>query len=94
MVSKAVLEKILKSWQLQDSSVNPNCEVLAWVKERNESLVVNIRPNRLSESGFWFYDAENGRVTNQNHSFFTIEGMRAYQDGNAGRALPLSLVVL
>ena len=82
MVSKAVLEKILKSWQLQDSSVNPNCEVLAWVKERNESLVVNIRPNRLSESGFWFYDAENGRVTNQNHSFFTIEGMRAYQDGN------------
>ena len=76
-----MLEKILKSWQMQDSPLNPNDEILKWVKERNESLTVNICPNRLSESGFWYYDAENGCITNQNRSFFTIEGIRTFQNG-------------
>lgn len=74
-----MLKQLLKSWRMQDSPLNPNREILEWVRERNESLVVNIRPNRLSESGFWYYDEEGGCVTNQNHSFFTIRGMRAYQ---------------
>ncbi len=75
-----MLEQLLKSWQMQDSPVNPNCDILAWVNERNGALAVNIRPNRLSEGGFWFYDEKQGCITNRNHSFFTIWGLQEYHE--------------
>jgi len=71
-----MLEKLIKSWSGQGKAIHTLDELLAWVKERNRSLTVNIVPNRLSESSFWLFDEQTGRIHNQNRSFFEISGMR------------------
>lgn len=71
-----MLNKILKSWSGQGDSVHTLDELLAWIEERNQNLVVNIVSNRLSESDFWLYDEQTGCIRNQNHSFFEISGMK------------------
>ena len=71
-----MLEKLIKSWSGSEEAVNSLDELLAWIEERNQNLVVNIVPNCLSESSFWLYDEQTGRIRNQNRSFFEISGMR------------------
>jgi len=71
-----MLEKLIKSWSGQGQSIHTLDELLTWIEERNRILTVNIIPNRLSESNFWIYDSEIGRIHNKNHSFFEISGMR------------------
>ena len=71
-----MLNKLIKSWSGQGEPLHTLDELLAWVEERNQNLVVNIVPNRLSESRFWLYDEQTGRIRNQNYSFFEISGMR------------------
>lgn len=71
-----MLEKLIRSWSNQGDPVHALEELLLWIEERNQNLTVNIVPNRLSESGFWLYDGETGRIRNQNSSFFEISGMR------------------
>lgn len=71
-----MLEKFIRSWSDQDEPVYTLDELLTWVEGRNQNLMVHIAPNRLSESGFWLYDGQTGRIRNQNHSFFEISGMR------------------
>ncbi len=78
------LQSITKSWCTPDSAENSMEELLAWVRERNETIAVEIHKNRLEDSGFWFYDREEGCIRNQNRSFFTITGYRqARTDGSA-----------
>ena len=43
-----MLEKLIKSWSGQGESLHSLDELLAWIEERNQNLVVNIVPNRLS----------------------------------------------
>ncbi len=76
-----MLNKLLSSWSQEESPLSPTASILKWVEERNRNLVVNIRPNRLSDSNFWLYDREQGCVTNRNHSFFTIQGMQSFREG-------------
>ena len=52
------LQLIAKSWYALDSTKNSTKELLSWLQERNENLVVEIHKNRLEDSGFWFYDQE------------------------------------
>ncbi len=56
-------------------------DITDWVAEKNTSLKVNIFRNKLSESGFWFYDDERGEIHNKNNSFFQIRGLQQYRDG-------------
>ncbi len=56
-------------------------DITDWVAEKNASLKVNIFRNKLSESGFWFYDEERGEIHNKNNSFFQIRGLQQYRDG-------------
>lgn len=76
---KDVLKKLLISSRTK-ASKDEFSEILEWVKNKNENLKVNIRKNRLSESGFWFYDEEKGVIRNKNNSFFSIAGIRQYKD--------------
>lgn len=70
------LLSIVKSWCTPDSTENSMEEILAWVRERNETISVEIHKNRLEDSSFWFYDREEGCIRNQNRSFFTITGYK------------------
>lgn len=51
-------------------------ELLSWVQELNQNVHVLIKKNALEDSNFWFYDKEHGEITNKNHSFFQITGLR------------------
>ncbi len=72
----ATLYSIADSWTVTDSPIHPTEDLRSWIRERNETIAVDIRKNRLSDSHFWFYDREEGCIHNQNHSFFTICGLR------------------
>lgn len=56
-------------------------DITDWVAQKNASLKVNITKNKLSDSGFWYYDAENGEIRNKNNSFFQIRGLQQCRDG-------------
>ena len=71
-----LISDMLISWSGQGDSVHTLDELLAWIEERNQNLVVNIVSNRLSESDFWLYDEQTGCIRYQNHSFFEISGMK------------------
>ncbi len=60
---------------------NNTAELLEWINELNKTVHVSIRKNRLSDSDFWFYDAERGEIANKNRSFFTVKGLRKTVDG-------------
>lgn len=70
------LLSIAESWCTTDSSINTTEELLAWIRERNETIAVEIHKNRLENSDFWFYDREEGCIRNQNRSFFSIIGYK------------------
>lgn len=65
---------IAKSWCIPDSRINTTDELLEWIRERNQTIEVEIHKTTLEPDGFWFYDCEGGCIRNQNHSFFTITG--------------------
>lgn len=55
-------------------------DILNWVRKLNTSLLVKVTPNRLSDSHYWYYDKNLGCITNTNHSFFTICGIKDRND--------------
>jgi len=85
------LLSIAKSWTTADSSINTTDELLAWVRQRNETVKVEIHKNRLEDSGFWFYDHEEGCIRNQNHSFFTITGFQQRKPDGSLLSQPIIL---
>lgn len=87
----ATLFSIAQSWCMEDSCVSPMDELLAWIRQRNETTAVRIQKARMEESGFWFYDQEEGCIRNQNRSFFTITG---YQQWEADALLVSQPIIL
>ncbi len=75
MVNNTLLS-IARSWGVEESPVNSTEELLAWVRERNETVAVEIHKTAMQPDGFWFYDREEGRIHNKNRSFFSIAGFR------------------
>ena len=56
-------------------------ELLAWIAERNRTVHVSIRKNRLEDSEAWYYDETGGYIENRNKSFFRVMGMQELVDG-------------
>lgn len=76
-----IITKMVKSWADQEGKVNTTAELLGWIKELNETTFVNIKECSINDSTFWFYDDYNGEVINRKRSFFSIKGMRHFEDG-------------
>jgi len=87
----STLLSIARSWHTAESAVNSTEELLSWVRERNETVTVEIHKTRLEDSGFWFYDEAEGCIRNQNHSFFTITGFRQRQSDSSLLSQPIIL---
>lgn len=81
-ISKGTLYALAESWGTQ-RGVHTTQELLDWVRERNETVQVDIHKIPMPEGGFWFYDRQEGSLRNQNHSFFQIAGFQ-YQVGENG----------
>lgn len=73
--------KIIKSWAAEEGKVNTTSELLEWIEDLNRNTFVNIRECCINDSSFWFYDDYNGEILNRKRSFFSIKGMRRFEDG-------------
>lgn len=76
------LEKFISSWKNKDGNVNSTEKLLNWIQELNEKTFVNIVNSTIGEDSFWFYNKEDGIIQNRNKSFFTIEGLKEYKNGD------------
>lgn len=69
------------SWKNTNGNVNSTDDILTWIKELNNSTYVSIHECSINDSAFWFYDDYNGEILNRKRSFFSIKGMRRFEDG-------------
>lgn len=76
------VKQILESWANEIGCVNTTADLYSWIKELNETTYVNIKECSISDSTFWFYDDYNGEILNRKRSFFSIKGMRRFEDGD------------
>lgn len=75
-----IVKLIIESWNNIDGNIYTTNEIFEWIKKLNESTIVNIRECSINDSSFWFYDDYNGEILNRKRSFFSIKGMRRFED--------------
>lgn len=74
-------EEFIQSWITEDGVDNTLEALLSWIEDLNRTTYVNIRECSIYESDFWFYDDYKGEILNRKRSFFSIIGMRYFEDG-------------
>lgn len=72
--------KFLESWKNKEGNVNSTADLLAWIENLNQKTFVRIEECNIQDSTFWFYDDYNGEVINRKRSFFSIKGIRRFED--------------
>lgn len=90
-MNKRFIIDILKSWNERNGSVNNTADILSWISELNNKTYVDIRESSLCKSNFWFYDDCSGEVLNQKRSFFSIIGMRFFENNEFIKEQPIIL---
>ena len=73
--------EMIKSWVETVGKVNTTEELLYWINELNRTTYVSINEKSITSDSFWFYDDYNGEILNRKRSFFSIKGMRRFEDG-------------
>ena len=71
---------ILSSWKAKEGNVNSNQELLAWIENLNFTTHVDIKECSINDSTFWFYDDYKGEILNRKRSFFSVIGMRYFEN--------------
>lgn len=71
---------ILDSLKNTEGNVNSTESILQWIDSTKKSTSVNIRECSIGESEFWFYDDYNGEILNKRRSFFSIKGIRYFEN--------------
>lgn len=74
------LWKIFNSWSNTTGNVNKTEDLIKWINELNKTTYVNIKECSIMSSTFWFYDEYNGEILNRKSSFFSIKGMRRFEE--------------
>jgi oxidase EvaA len=64
-----------ESWLETSKGVNALEDILRWVEKLNKTVLVEIHKTALENTN-WFYDESEGRIVNQNRSFFQVAGFR------------------
>ena len=79
-MNKNLLIHFFKSWKDKEGNVNKTADILEWIERLNRETVVDIREINIDESTFWFYDDYNGEVLNRKRSFFSVKGLRYFDN--------------
>lgn len=77
---KNMTEKFLESWKCRDGNVNRTEDIISWIQIFNKNTYVNITEKSIYQDNFWFYDDYNGEILNRKRSFFSIKGMRRFEN--------------
>ncbi len=56
-------------------------ELLEWIRERGETISVNVDHIPLSSCAPWYYDEKEGCIRDEKRSFFQIYGLKQYKAG-------------
>lgn len=89
MNNKQLVEDWLESWADVTGNVNSIQDILNWVFAIRQRTYVNIRECAMEKEDFWYYDERNGKITNRKNSFFSIMGIRKYENGNMVSEQPI-----
>ena len=81
--------QILKSWREKDSKLNSTESLLAWIKELNDTNVVNITRSIMKPAEYWFYNPDKGIIENRNKRFFSIRGLQYKRKGEVLAEQPI-----
>ena len=84
-----IVKSIIKSWANEDGKVCSTRELLDWINELNKATYVSINESNILSDSFWFYDDYNGEVLNRKRSFFSIKGMRHFENGEFKSEQPI-----
>lgn len=77
----SIVAQMIRSWADAKGKVNTTEELFDWINELNRTTYVSINEKSITSDSFWFYDDYNGEVLNRKRSFFSIKGMRRFEDG-------------
>lgn len=86
-----IMLKLLASWQHRDGNVNTTKELLDWIHELNTTTKVLIDKTSVNEDSFWFYDDYRGEILNRKRSFFSIVGVRYFENEEFVKEQPIIL---
>lgn len=84
-----IVLKLVKSWGNTQGRVKMLPEILEWIRALNASTFVEVKECSIHESTFWFYDDYNGEVLNRKRGFFSIKGMRLFQNDRFIKEQPM-----
>ena len=76
-----IIRKILESWANKNGNVHNTHDLFKWINELNQTTYVSIKECSIYDSGFWFYDDYAGEILNRKRSFFSIKGIRRFENG-------------
>ncbi len=75
-----IMLEMLESWSNRAGVVNTTGDLLDWVQQLNETTKVSVRRTSVQEDSFWFYDDYKGEILNRKRSFFSIMGVRYFDN--------------
>ncbi|MDR2547463.1 MAG: NDP-hexose 2,3-dehydratase family protein [Lachnospiraceae bacterium] len=84
-----LIRLMLESWQNSEGNVNTMTGIHAWIAKMNSDANVDIKECNIHDSSFWFYDDRNGEILNRKRSFFSIKGMRRFENGDFAYEQPI-----
>lgn len=85
----SIILDIIDSWHNVEGNVNNTEELLEWIQNLNQTTYVNITECSINDGNMWFYDDYNGEILNRKRSFFSIKGMRRFEDGEFAGEQPI-----
>lgn len=80
---------LLESWKNTEGNVNSTESIIDWIQEKNETTEVKIKEDSINDSTFWFYDDYNGEILNRKRSFFSIKGIRLFENEKFVKEQPI-----
>ena len=75
----SLLFDLIRSWSVTEG-VEKTDDLLKWINDLNETTHVKITECSINKSDFWFYDDYNGEILNRKRSFFSIKGIRRFEN--------------
>lgn len=86
------LIQICESCVTIEGTINSLDDILNWVQDKNREIQVSINRIHLSDMDSWYYDKSEGGIVNRSHTFFSIKGLKKYEE-NMGTVLEQPIII-
>lgn len=74
------LLQICESWVTTEGTINSLNTILNWIAEKNRETNVSISRINLEQMNDWFYDEKEQGIVNHSHTFFSVKGLKKYEE--------------